>query len=294
VLGALWTFVLTTATMIAFAANSLLCRAALRGGAIDAPSFTAIRLISGAAVLVAITQVRRSAADAGSHGSWRSAIALGLYAIAFSYAYLRLGAGAGALLLFGSVQLTMIGGGLRRGERPSPRQWVGLAVAATGMVVINLPSLDAPPLSFAALMIGAGVGWGVYSLGGRGARRPIMATAGNFVRCLPFAAVFAAIAIAVTAQVTTRGVVLAVTSGAITSGLGYCVWYAVLPSLGAARGAIVQLSVPVIAAVGAIVLLDEPLRSHLAIGGGIILGGLALALWRRSPAVAAPAVAAAR
>jgi drug/metabolite transporter (DMT)-like permease len=294
VLGALSTFALTTATMIAFAANSLLCRAALRGGAIDAPSFTAIRLISGAVVLVAITQARRRPADARSHGSWRSAIALGLYAIAFSYAYLRLGAGAGALLLFGSVQLTMIGGGLLRGERPSPRQWVGLAVAATGMVVINLPSLDAPPLSFAALMIGAGVGWGVYSLGGRGAVRPIVATAGNFVRCLPFAAVFAAIAIAVTAQVTARGVVLAVISGAITSGLGYCVWYAVLPSLGAARGAIVQLSVPVIAAVGAIVLLDEPLRSHLAIGGGIILGGLALALWRRSPAVAAPAVAAAR
>ncbi|HMG23221.1 MAG TPA: DMT family transporter, partial [Kofleriaceae bacterium] len=249
-LGALSTFAMTTATMIAFAANSLLCRAALRGGAIDAPSFTAIRLISGAVVLVAITQARRRAADAGSHGSWRSAIALGLYAIAFSYAYLRLGAGAGALLLFGSVQLTMIGGGLLRGERPSPRQWVGLAVAATGMVVINLPSLDAPPLSFAALMIGAGVGWGVYSLGGRGAVRPIVATAGNFVRCLPFAAVFAAIAIAVTAQVTARGVVLAVISGAITSGLGYCVWYAVLPSRGAARGAIVQLSVPVIAAVG--------------------------------------------
>src|SRR5262249_35190054 len=158
------------------------------------------------------------------------AIALGVYAIAFSLAYLRLSAGAGALLLFGSVQFTMIAGGLVRGERPSLRQWFGLAVAAVGMVVINLPSLDAPPLSGAARMIGAGVGWGLYSLRGRGAKRPIRATAGNFVRCLPFTAVYGGIAIAATAQVTTRGVVLAAVSGAITSGLGYCVWYAVLPS----------------------------------------------------------------
>jgi drug/metabolite transporter (DMT)-like permease len=290
VLGALWTFALTTATMIAFAANSLLCRAALRGGAIDAMSFTAIRLFSGALVLVAITQARRGGDDAGRHGSWGAAIALGAYAPAFSLAYLRLGAGAGALLLFGSVQFTMITGGLVRGERPSLRQWVGLAVAAVGMVVINLPSLDAPPPSGAALMIAAGVGWGIYSLRGRGARRPIRATAGNFVRCLPFTAVFAAIAVAATAEVTTRGVVFAVVSGAVTSGLGYCLWYAVLPSLGAARGAIVQLSVPVIASAGAIVLLDEPLRRHVAIGGAIILGGLALALWQLRP-VPSPAAA---
>lgn len=280
-LGALWTLALTTATMVAFAANSLLCRAALHGRAIDAVSFTAIRLLSGVVVLVAITRVRPGADDAGSHGSWRAAIALGTYAIAFSYAYLQLGAGAGALLLFGSVQFTMITGGMIRGERPSPRQWFGLAVAAAGMVVINLPSLDAPPLSGAALMIAAGVGWGIYSLRGRGAMRPIRATAGNFVRCLPFTAVYGAIAIAATAQVTTRGIVFAVVSGAVTSGLGYCLWYAVLPSLGAARAAIVQLSVPVIAAAGAIVLLDEPLRSHVAVGGAIILGGLALALWQR-------------
>src|SRR5215470_4297185 len=232
--------------MICFAANSLLCRAALRGGAI--------------------------------------------YAVAFSYAYLRLGAGAGALLLFGSVQLTMIAGGLLRGERPSLRQWIGLAVAATGMVVINLPSLEAPPLSGAVLMIIAGIGWGIYSLRGRGAKRPIMATAGNFLRCLPFSVALGAIAVAATAELTTRGVVLAIVSGAVTSGLGYCLWYAVLPSLGAARAAIVQLSVPVIAAVGAILLLDEPLRRHVAIGGAIILGGLALALWQRR-LVPAPAAA---
>ena len=290
-LGALSTFALTTATMIAFAANSLLCRAALHGGTIDALSFTAIRFLSGALVLIAITQARRSPDDTGRHGSWGAAIALGGYAITFSLAYLRLGAGAGALLLFGSVQFTMIAGGLVRGERPSLRQWFGLVVAGVGMVVINLPSLDPPPPGDAALMIAAGVGWGLYSLGGRGAKRPIRATAGNFVRCLPFTLAYGAIAVAATAQVTARGAALAVVSGVVTSGLGYCVWYAVLPSLGAARGAIVQLSVPVIAAVGAIVLLDEPLRRDVAIGGAIILGGLALALWQRR---AAPVVAAAR
>lgn len=293
-LGPLRIFALTAATMVAFAANSLLCRAALRGGAIDAVSFTAIRLASGALILAAITRAWRRGAGAGNHGSWRAAIALAAYAIAFSYAYLQLSAGAGALLLFGSVQLTMISGGLIRGERPSLRQWVGLAVAAAGMVVINLPSLDAPPPTGAALMITAGVGWGIYSLRGRGAKRPIQATAGNFVRCLPFTAVFGAIAIAYTAHVSSRGVALALTSGAVTSGLGYCLWYAVLPSLGAARAAIVQLSVPVIAAAGGIVLLDEPLRRHVAIGGAVILGGLALALWqRRVPAVPVRVAAAA-
>jgi drug/metabolite transporter (DMT)-like permease len=278
----LWTFALTVATMTAFAANSLLCRAALRGHAIDAASFTAIRLVSGALVLIAITRARPGAGDASgrSDGSWLSALALAAYAITFSYAYLQLGAGAGALLLFGSVQLTMITGGLVRGERPSPRQWIGLLVAATGMVMINLPGLDSPPVAGAALMIAAGIGWGIYSLRGRGATRPIETTAENFVRSVPFAAVFGAIAIAAPAQVTAPGVVLAVASGGVASGLGYCLWYAVLPSLGAARAAIVQLSVPVIAAGGAILLLDEPLRRHVAIGGAIILGGLALALWR--------------
>lgn len=287
----LWTFALTVATMSAFAANSLLCRAALRGGAIDAASFTAIRLVSGALVLIAITRAWPGAGDTrdgrgghdgrdGRDGSWFSALALAAYAITFSYAYLQLGAGAGALLLFGSVQLTMITGGLVRGERPSPRQWIGLLVAATGMVMINLPGLDPPPAAGAALMIAAGIGWGIYSLRGRGATRPIVTTAENFVRSVPFAAVFGAVAIAAPAQVTARGVILAVASGGVASGLGYCIWYAVLPSLGAARAAIVQLSVPVIAAGGAIVLLDEPLRRHVAIGGAIILGGLALALWR--------------
>ncbi len=277
--------VLTAATMVAFAANSLLCRGALRGGALDAASFTALRLVSGAAVLVVLARARREPALATS-GSWQSAVALAAYAAAFSYGYVRVGAGAGSLLVFGAVQLTMIAGGLRRGERPTGRQWLGLVVAASGMAVINLPSLDAPPPAGAALMLASGVAWGVYSLRGRGAAHPLAITAGNFARSVPIAAGFAAIAIAAAAHVTLRGVVLAIASGGIASGLGYALWYAVLPSLGAARGAIVQLSVPVIAAGGAIVLLDEPLRRHVAIGGAIVLGGLALALWKRAPAPA--------
>jgi drug/metabolite transporter (DMT)-like permease len=279
VIDQLRVFALTSATMIAFAANSLLCRAALRGGAIDAASFTAIRLASGALVLVAITRARRSAEPARGGGSWPSALALSAYAVAFSYAYLRIGASTGALLLFGSVQLTMITGGLVRGEHPTVRQWVGFLVAAGGMITINLPSLDPPPLDGAALMLASGVAWGIYSLRGRGAARPIATTAGNFARSVPIAAVLAVIAIATSAHLSDRGILLAIASGGIASGLGYCLWYAVLPSLGAARAAFVQLSVPVIAAAGAVALLDEPLRRHVAIGGAIILGGLALALW---------------
>jgi drug/metabolite transporter (DMT)-like permease len=281
-LGPLRLFVLTGATMIAFAANSLLCRAALRGGALDAPSFTAIRLVSGALVLAAITRAGREP-GAASSGSWRSAFALAAYAVTFSYAYLRIGAGTGALLLFGSVQLTMVIGGILRGERPTPRQWVGLAVAAAGMVVINLPSLDAPPPAGAALMTASGVAWGIYSLRGRGATRPLATTAGNFARSVPIAAGLAVIAVATSAHVTTQGVALAIASGGLASGLGYGLWYTVLPSLGAARAAIVQLSVPVIAAAGGIAVLDEPLRLHAAVGGAVILAGLALALYRRTP-----------
>jgi drug/metabolite transporter (DMT)-like permease len=280
-LGSLRIFALTAATMVAFAANSLLCRGALRGGAIDAASFTAIRLASGALVLLAITRARRGTGDArGGAGNWPSALALAAYAVAFSFAYLRIGASTGALLLFGSVQLTMIAGGLVRGERPTLRQWIGFAMAATGMVMINLPGLDPPPPTGAALMLASGVAWGIYSLRGRGQTRPLATTAGNFTRSLPIAAVLAAVAIATSAHVTERGCVLAIASGGVASGLGYGLWYAVLPSLGAARAAIVQLSVPLIAAGGAVAVLDEPLRRHVALGGAVILGGLAFALWR--------------
>jgi drug/metabolite transporter (DMT)-like permease len=277
-------FVLTTATMIAFAANSLLARAALRDGAIDATSYTAIRLASGALVLAIVVQARRGravATTAPRAGSWPSALALSIYAIAFSYAYLQLAAGTGALLLFGAVQLTMIVGALLRGERPRWHQWLGYAIALAGMVTINLPSLHAPPPSGAALMIASGIAWGIYSLRGRGAARPIETTAGNFLRSVPFAIGLAILAFASSAHLTARGVILSVLSGGVASGLGYCLWYLVLPVLGAARGAIVQLSVPVIAAGSAVLVLHEPVRRDVAIGGAIVLGGLAIALWPR-------------
>lgn len=285
-LGPLRVVVLTVATMISFAANSLLCRAALRGGALDAASFTVIRLASGALVLAAIVRVRGGPGQLRGAGSWFSAVVLVGYAITFSLAYVQIGASTGALLLFGSVQLTMLTGALVRGEHPTLRQWLGFALAAIGLVMVNLPSLDPPPPAGAALMLASGVGWGMYSLHGRGATRPLAANAGNFVRSLPFVAAIAAIGFAATVpHVTTPGVIFALASGGLASGLGYAMWYAALPSLGAARGAIVQLSVPVIAALGAVILLDEPLRRHVVVGGSVILGGLVLALWRPRPRV---------
>jgi drug/metabolite transporter (DMT)-like permease len=274
------TVVLTAAAMVAFAANSLLCRAALRGGAIDAASFTAIRLAAGAVMLVAIVVARKSSVR--REGSWASMLALAGYAAAFSYAYLEIGAAAGALILFGSVQLTMIAGGLLRGERPSLQQGAGWLVAASGLVVINAPSLDPPPPRGAALMACAGVAWGIYSLRGRGVTRPLIATAANFARSLPIAVLLTAIALATNAHATATGIALAVASGALASGIGYSFWYAAVPVLGGTRAALVQLSVPVITALAAVTLLGEPLRTNVLIGGGAIVGGLALALVKRS------------
>jgi drug/metabolite transporter (DMT)-like permease len=274
------TAALAAAAMVGFAANSLLCRAALRGGAIDAASFTAIRLATGACVLVAIVLARRTPGGPRA-GNWRSAIALAAYAIAFSYAYLELEAGPGALLLFGSVQLTMIAGGLVRGERPTGLQWIGWVIAIAGLVVINAPGIDPPPAGGALLMVAAGVAWGLYSLRGRGVTDPLATTAGNFARTIPIAAILAVVAVVVGARTSPRGIVLAIASGGIASGLGYSLWYAAVPALGATRAAAVQLSVPVIAAAGAIAMLGESLRPTLAGGGAAIICGLALALRAR-------------
>ena len=272
------TALLTAAAMLGFAANSLLCRAALRGGTVDPASFTAIRLCTGACVLVAIVTAR--GASVRREGTWTSALVLAVYAIAFSYAYMRIGASAGALILFGSVQLTMIIGGLLRGERPSPLQWLGWLVAVSGLVTINAPGLDPPPPTGAGLMCSAGVAWGIYSLRGRGIMRPLVATAGNFARSVPIAGLFVALAFATGAHASAKGIALAAASGAIASGVGYSLWYAAMPMLGATRAAAVQLSVPVITALAAGVLLAEPLRLVLALGGAAIVGGLALALAR--------------
>lgn len=272
---------LTAAALTGFAANSLLCRMALGPGLIDAASFTGIRIVAGALALLAL--VGRSAGSGAwrGAGSWGSALALFCYAAAFSYSYLRIGAGAGALLLFGAVQATMLAAGLRAGERLRVRGAAGLALALSGLVVLVRPGLTAPDPLGAALMVLAGVAWGVYSLRGRkAAARPIAETAGNFARSLPFAAAFSLPTLA-SAHASPAGVALAAASGALASGLGYTLWYAALPSLGAVRASIVQLCVPVLTAAGASALLGEPITLRLLGASLMILGGVTLSLLGR-------------
>lgn len=272
---------LTALAMIAFAANSLLCRIALREGHIDAASFTAIRIASGALMLWLIVRLRGS--SVGPHGTWTAAFALFAYAAGFSFAYLTLPASTGALLLFGAVQATMIGYGLWRGERLDWIQSIGLALACAGLIGLLLPGLTAPPLGGALLMIAAGIAWGVYSLRGRGHGHPTESTAGNFLRALPFAVALNLIALQNAAYDLT-GLGYAVASGAIASGIGYAIWYTALPALRATNAATVQLSVPVIAALGAALFLDETISLRLVLASLAVLGGIALVIFARRPA----------
>lgn len=268
-------FILTTLAMLAFAGNSLLCRVALNETGIDPASFTSIRLLSGAAMLWLLVSLRRSLHE--GHGNWRSAAALFAYAAAYSFAYINLTAATGALLLFGAVQATMISHGIRSGERLHGLQWLGLALALAGLVGLLLPGLTAPPLFASLLMLGAGVAWGVYSLRGKGAGNPTRITAGNFMRAVPIALVLSIITLPHFA-LDTLGIVYAVLSGALTSGIGYAIWYAVLPELKAAHAATVQLSVPVIVALGGILFLHEPLTLRAVLASIAILGGIALVI----------------
>ena len=261
---------ITALAMIAFAANSLLCRLALQHTAIDPVSFTTLRLIAGAVVLWLLARTRR--VGSGS-GNWLSAFALFVYAAGFSLAYVSLPAATGALLLFGSVQATMIGVGLWKGERLGPLQLFGLVLAAGGIVGLLLPGLAAPPLIGAIFMMAAGVAWGVYSLRGRGAGDPTIVTAGNFLRTVPIALLMAA-CVHDRLVTDTAGIVYAIASGALASGVGYAIWYTALPHLKATTAATVQLSVPVIAALGGVVLLGETLTMRLVLASVAILGGI--------------------
>ena len=240
--------------MLAFAGNSLLCRLALKNTGIDAASFTSIRLISAAVALWLM--VRLSSKALPSKGNWPSAFALFAYAAGFSFAYINLTAATGALLLFGAVQTTMISYGMWRGERLLSLQWLGLVLALGGLVGLTLPGLSAPPLVSSLLMIGAGVAWGIYSLRGKGAGDPTVVTAGNFLRTVP---ITVALSLLMMRHITwdSAGVWYAIMSGALTSGIGYAIWYKALPALKATQAATVQLSVPVIAAVGGIILLER-------------------------------------
>lgn len=270
---------LTALAMAAFAANSLLCRIALRDTAIDAVTFTTVRLIAGAITLWLMV-VLRSGKPAVA-GSWYSALALFAYAIAFSWAYRSLTAAAGALLLFGAVQATMIAYGLWAGERLRGRQWIGLVLALAGLAGLMLPGLSAPPLSGALLMIAAGMAWGVYSLRGKGSGDPAGATAGNFLRTVPIT-LFLSLVLLGDARWDLTGVWYAVASGALASGVGYAIWFAALPGLKATSAATVQLSVPAIAAAGAILFLGESLTLRLVLASITILGGIALVISRPS------------
>jgi drug/metabolite transporter (DMT)-like permease len=270
---------LTLLTMIAFAGNSVLCRIALRETHIDPASFTAIRLASGALMLWVLTSLLRS--GAAGRGNWLSALALFAYAAGFSFAYVSLSAATGALLLFGAVQATMIGHGIWNGERQTPWQIVGLLLALGGLVGLLLPGLTAPPLVGSALMVIAGIAWGVYSLRGKGTGDPSRVTAGNFVRSVPLAALLVLLPLAHT-EWDAAGAGYAVASGAIASGLGYAVWYSVLPALRAATAATVQLSVPVIAALGGIVFLGETLTTRLVLASFATLGGIAMVILNRA------------
>jgi drug/metabolite transporter (DMT)-like permease len=284
----LHTLVMTTLAMAAFAGNSLLCRLALKQTEIDASSFTAIRLISGALVLWLVVRSRRSAQI--GDGNWLSAGALFSYAACFSFAYVSLPTGTGALLLFGAVQALMIGYGLWSGERLRLVQLVGLVVAFSGLAGLLLPGVSAPPLGGSVLMLLAGLSWGVYSLRGKGAGDPIRVTAGNFLRAAPLAValgLFMLLANGLSLGAT--GFWLAIASGALTSGVGYAVWYSVVPALKSMTAATVQLSVPVIAALGGIAFLGEPLTLRLLLASAAILGGIGLVLLqKRAETAAAP------
>jgi drug/metabolite transporter (DMT)-like permease len=320
-------FILRLLAMIAFASNSLLCRAALKENSIDPATFTFVRIFSGAAALWLVMKmriwlivdrtatpladcsktrvrfpspqsspkgrgdpfslrekVRMRGLDWKDAGNWISAVALFAYAAGFSFAYTSLSAGTGALLLFGAVQATMILWGLHKGERLNTIQIIGFILAVTGLVLLVFPGLSAPPLAGSILMLGAGVAWGIYSLRGKGERNPASVTTGNFVRAVPFAAALSII-FAPWANYNLAGINCAAISGAVTSGLGYVIWYGAIPGLKAASAATVQLSVPVLAATGGILLLGEPITMRYILASVAVLGGIALVVATPHPQI---------
>jgi drug/metabolite transporter (DMT)-like permease len=265
----------TSFALVAFAFNSILCRLALGTEAIDAASFTLIRIVSGAVTLVIISSVLGKTRTKG--GNWFSAFFLFGYAICFSFAYISLTTGTGALILFGCVQATMIIAVLLSGERPKILEWIGLLFALGGLVYLVFPGLTRPPIFCSLLMMSAGISWGFYTLRGKGSDNPLADTTGNFVRAVPMV-VAAGLPFLYQIQLSRKGILLAVLSGAFASGLGYSVWYAALKFHTATRAAIMQLSVPALAAIGGIVFLAETVSLRLLSATTLILGGIALAI----------------
>ncbi|HSK73908.1 MAG TPA: DMT family transporter [Pyrinomonadaceae bacterium] len=273
-------FFLTTFALVAFAFNSILCRIALGTEAIDAASFTAVRLISGAVTLVLIYSfIGRKNAEK-KQGNWLSAFFLFGYAICFSFAYINLTTATGALILFGCVQATMIVSALVKGERPGILEWSGLFIALGGLIYLVFPGLTAPPLFNSLLMAFAGIAWGFYTLRGKRSENPLADTAGNFLRSVPMV-ILIALPFLRNIHLSQKGILLAVLSGAVASGIGYSVWYAALKFHTATRAAILQLSVPVLAAVGGVVFLSEIISVRLILATVLILGGIGLAILGR-------------
>ena len=280
---------LTAAAMLAFAANSVLARLAFATAGAEAMSYTGIRLAAGALTLALLLAARTRAVPKIA-GTWPGAAALLGYALFFSIAYLLLGAGTGALILFATVQIGILGWAVLKGDRPGPLQWLGLAIAFAALIYLVSPGLVAPDPLGTLLMVVAGLCWAAYTLIGRGSQSPLADTAGNFIRCAPVA-VALIVAGALIHGITPLAAIYAVLSGAIASGLGYAIWYAVLPGLTRTRAGIVQLSVPAIAAAGGVLLLAEPLSLRLGIATAGIICGVALALTaanRRTPRPGAP------
>ena len=267
---------LAALAMTAFAANSLLCRMALVETDIDPASFTFWRLTSGALMLILLVVMRNQ--KPLQEGNMASAIALFVYAAGFSFAYVSMTTGAGALLLFGAVQVTMISWGLFKGERMSALQWGGFLLALIGLILLLLPNAAVPQLSSALMMLAAGIAWGVYSLKGKGAKFPIEATAGNFIRATPLALVLLVI-FWPGGEFHAEGMAYAVASGAIASALGYALWYSILVHIAAIKAATLQLSVPVLAVFAGWVFLDETVTLRIILSSLAVIGGVAMVIW---------------
>ncbi len=266
---------LTGLAMVAFAANSVFCRVALRYTEIDPASFTLIRLLSGAMMLWLIMAIK-SGIDRPA-GTWLGGFTLFIYAFAFSYAYLHLDTGTGALLLFGAVQLTMLGFGYWHGERMRGIALAGLALAIGGLTALLLPGASAPAPDSAAIMLLSGIAWAAYSLIGKRAHDPLASTTGNFLRAVPMMLI-AAVPFIADASIDVSGVLCAIASGTLASGVGYAIWYAALRSLSSFRAATLQLSVPILASLAGVLILDEPLTLRLMLTSLAVLGGIGLVL----------------
>lgn len=274
------TIFLTGLALIAFAANSVLCRLALGNNAIDASSFTIIRLLSGTIILLIIIGVTRNVTGASSNGSWSASFMLFLYAITFSFAYISLDTATGALILFGSVQITMILMSLISGARLHLTEWAGVIIAFTGFVYLILPGVSTPPIIGLLLMTVAGVAWGIYTLKGRDSKSPLMDTAYNFLRTTPLVILLTIITIS-NANYSSEGILLALLSGSITSGVGYTIWYIALGGLSSIQAAVLQLSVPVIAALGGVIFVSEAITFRLSVSATMVLGGILIVVLGR-------------